>query len=297
MKKQHAKIAMWCWLFLAPNLIFFALFQGWPLLLSLYYSMLDWSGIGNDKTFVGLQNFAELVRDDYFWNAYRNSFLFAAGSVPLIVTVSLLLALLLNQPLKGVAAYRTAIFLPVITTASTVGILMVFLLGADGPLNRVLLGLNVLQRPVNWLSDADWAMVTTILVYSWKHMGMNMIYWLTALQLVPKDVLEAARMDGAGRRQSFFQITLPYILPIGAIITLLGIASALRAFDLIMTMTGGGPFFKTDVVSTYIYRYAFSSEMGLPRLGYSSAAGIFFGITIIAVALVQHIATRKLRRA
>ncbi|MGG4146491.1 sugar ABC transporter permease [Paenibacillus algorifonticola] len=297
MKKQTAKIMMWCWIFLAPNLIFYALFQGWPLLLSFYYSMLDWSGIGNDKTFVGLQNFAELIRDEYFWNAYRNSFVFAAGSVPVIVVVSLLFAVLLNQPIKGVATYRTAIFLPVVTMASTVGILMVFLLGADGPLNSLLLKLSLLRKPINWLSDADWALVTTILVYSWKHMGMSMIYWLTALQLVPKDVLEAARVDGAGRWQSFIHITLPYILPIGAIIALLDIASALRAFDLIMTMTAGGPFFKTDVVSTYIYRYAFSSEMGLPRLGYSSAAGIFFGITIIAVALVQHVATRKLKRA
>ncbi|WP_080837341.1 carbohydrate ABC transporter permease [Cohnella massiliensis] len=298
MKANARKITVWCWIFLAPNLLFYALFQGWPIVASFYYATLDWSGISNERTFVGLANFFELARDAYFWNAFKNSFVFAAGSVPLLLAGSLLLALLLNNTrLKGVLFYRTIFFIPVVTTASIIGIIMVFILGANGPLNGLLLKLHLLNRPVNWLADARWAMLTTIVVYVWKHMGMNMIYWLTALQLVPKELQEAARIDGANRPTVFGYITLPHIAPIGAVIALLDIAAALRAFDLIQTMTGGGPFYKTDVVSTYIYRYAFSSEMGLPRLGYSSAAGIFFGFAIILIALVQHVFAGRLRRA
>ncbi len=280
-----------------PTLILYGLFQGWPLLMSVYYSLLDWSGIGKEKTFVGLQNFIELLKDEYFWNAYKNSFVFAAGTVPLLLVISLATALVLNQAtLKAASLYRTAIFMPIVTTASTIGVLMVFILGANGPVNHILQNLGLLNRPISWLSDTDTALFTAMLVYVWKNLGTSLIYWLTALQVVPRDVLEASKIDGANRFQSFRYITIFYILPIGAVIALLNIAGALRSFDLIQTMTGGGPFFKTDVVSTYIYRYAFSSEMGLPRLGYASAAGILFGITIILIALVQYVLTNRLKR-
>jgi multiple sugar transport system permease protein len=119
------KINLWCWLFIAPNLILYLMFTGWPIVISLYYSMLDWSGL-SAKTFVGLQNFKEVITDTYFWGAYSNSFKFMLGAVPLQLVLALLIAVMLNNPkLRFASGYRTLVFLPVVTTASIVGIIMV----------------------------------------------------------------------------------------------------------------------------------------------------------------------------
>lgn len=278
---------------MTPNLIFYALFQGWPIIINWYYSMLDWSGLSSNITFVGLDNYRELIADPYFWKAYGNSFKFMLGAVPLLLITSLFAALLLNNPLLKMAKmYRTLFFVPVVTTASIVGIIMVYIWGSDGAVNYALTKLHLLENPINWLSDADWALFTVVIIYVWKNLGMNMIYWLAGLQSIPRELYEAARVDGATPMRSFRHITFPLLLPVGMVITLLNVAGALKVFDLIKTMTDGGPFFATDVVSTYIYRFAFSSEMGLPRLGYASAAGMFFAFTIILIALVQ-VAVRK----
>ncbi|MDD9269200.1 carbohydrate ABC transporter permease [Paenibacillus sp. GCM10023248] len=296
--KRRRAIQLWCLLFIAPNLIFYAMFQGWPILINWYYALHDWSGLSSDMPFVGLQNFKEITQDLYFWKAYANSFKFMFGSVPLLLLLALFLALVLNNPrLRGATIYRTLYFIPVVTTASIVGIIMVYIWGSDGAVNALLTALGIIDQPINWLGDAKWAMTTVIMIYVWKNLGMNMIYWLAGLQTVPRELYEAARVDGAGHLHTFFSITLPQIIPIGLVILLLNIAGSLKVFDLIKTMTEGGPFYATDVVSTYIYRYAFSSEMGLPRMGYASAAGILFAFTIIVVAVIQSWVNSRLKNS
>lgn len=290
------KIELWCWIFLFPTLALFVMFQGWPIVASLFYATRDWSGLTSDSTFVGLQNFINVAKDPYFWNAYKNSFVFMLGVVPLHLFVPLILAVILNRPrLKGASIYRTLIFLPVVTTTSIVGIIMVFIWGSDGAVNDALVKIGLLDAPINWLGDAKWSMFTVILISVWKNLGINMIYWLAGLQGIPKDLYEAAEVDGARGTKLFFHITVPLLVPIGAVILLLNVVNSLKVFDLIKTMTNGGPFFATDVVSTYIYRYAFSSEMGLPQLGYASAAGIFFAITISVLAIIQSVLNKRIK--
>ncbi|OAS89127.1 MULTISPECIES: carbohydrate ABC transporter permease [Metabacillus] len=291
------KTNLWCWLFILPNLIFYALFQGWPIVINWYYSMLDWSGLNSNVAFVGLENFKAVIKDPHFWNAYKNSFVFMVGAVPLLLILALFVALILNNPkLRYASVYRTLFFIPVVTTASIVGIIMVYIWGSDGAVNFALMKLNLIDQPINWLSDAKMAMTTVILIYVWKNLGMNMIYWLAGLQSIPKELYEAAKVDGAGHVKTFFYITLPQLIPIGVVILLLNVAGSLKVFDLIKTMTDGGPFFSTDVVSTYIYRYAFSSEMGLPQLGYASAAAIFFTLTIVFIGIAQAIIKRPFKQ-
>ncbi|WP_216855487.1 carbohydrate ABC transporter permease [Paenibacillus alba] len=294
--KTKWKIELWCWIFLVPTLLLFVLFQGWPIAASLYYATLDWSGLTSDATFVGLDNFASVAKDPYFWNAFKNSFKFMFGVVPLNLFIPLILAVILNRPrLKGASIYRTLIFLPVVTTTSIVGIIMVFIWGSDGVVNDALMKIGLLSTPINWLGDAKWSMFTVVLISVWKNLGINMIYWLAGLQGIPKDLYEAAEVDGARGTKLFFNITIPLLLPIGAVILLLNVVNSLKVFDLIKTMTNGGPFFATDVVSTYIYRYAFSSEMGLPQLGYASAAGLFFAVTISALAIIQSVLNKRIK--
>jgi len=270
------------------------MFNGWPIVSGLYYATLDWSGLSSSKEFVGLANFVEVAHDPYFWNSYRNSFTFMLGVVPIHLAIGLLIAVALNRKdLRFATGYRTLFFLPVVTTAAIVGIIMIFILAADGPINQLLLMSGAIKKPLDFLGNSKLAMGSVIVISGWKNLGTNIVYWLAALQGIPDELYEAATVDGCGGSRLFRHITLPLILPMGAVIALLNIVGSLKAFDLIKTMTNGGPFFATDMVATYIYRFAFSSEVGVPRIGYATSAGIFFGVTIIIVgALSNTLASR-----
>jgi multiple sugar transport system permease protein len=272
------------------------MFNGWPIVSGFYYASLDWSGFSKSKEFVGFANFVEVARDPYFWNAYRNSFAFMLGVLPIHVVVGLLIAIVLNRKdLRFAVGYRTLFFLPVVTTAAIVGIIMIFILAADGPVNKLLLLSKAIGKPLDFLGNPKLAMGSVIVISGWKNLGTNIVYWLAALQGIPDELYEAATVDGCGGRRLFRHITLPLILPMGAVIALLNVIGSLKAFDLIKTMTNGGPFFATDMVATYIYRFAFSSEVGVPRVGYATAAGIFFGITIIVVGAASNALAERIK--
>lgn len=286
-RTNRLKIIGWCWLFMIPTLFFYILFQAWPIVASANFSFLDWSGLTASTKNVGLGNYKELLGDRLFWNAFLNSFKYTALIVPLELAFSLLIAYTLNnERLKVRSVYRTMFFAPVVTASSIMGIIMIFIWGTRGPLNSLLRFLHIINSPINFLGDGKHAMFTVILISIWKDGGIYMIYWLAGLQSVPRDVYEAATIDGAGKTRTFFSIVLPLILPIGGVIATLCIINSLKVFDLIKTMTEGGPFYATDVVATYVYRMAFSSELGLPRLGYASAAALLFGLIVILIGVV-----------
>ncbi len=295
-RMEKLKLNLWCWLFMSMSLIFYALFQGWPILNSIWYSLLDWSGLTTDYTFVGLSNYTALLQDDLFWNAFGNSLKYTAMIVPIELTVSLLLAYILNSSLlKGKAIYRTMYFIPVVTTASIVGIIMIFIFGTQGSVNELLINLGILQNPINFLGDGRYAMGTVVLISVWKDCGIYMIYWLAGLQGVPQDVYEAAKVDGAGKAKTFFKIVLPLIAPTAGVIAVLCTINSLKVFDIVKTMTNGGPFYATDVIATYVYRLAFSSEIGMPRLGYASAGALLFGFAVIVVGAILNLIKNSLK--
>ena len=294
--QRRRKQYIWCWIFVLPTTLFYIGFQAWPILSSFYYSMLDWSGISSSRTFVGLANFNELLHDQWFWNAFANSFKYMVFSVPPLIIVSLLLAVILNyKALRGRGAFRTMFFLPVVTTASIVGIIMQFIWSPTGAINA-LIQLFGADRAVNFLGQAGTALPTVAFIGVWKDVGIYMIYWLAALQSVPQDVVEAAQIDGANKWKVFWKITVPIILPIAGVITLLAVINSLKVFDIVQTMTGGGPYFATDVMGTFVYRTAYESTVGMPRLGYASAAAMLFGFTIIMIGLVGNALKSRLSR-
>lgn len=257
--------------------------------------MLDWSGISSKKVFVGLDNFKNLLQDELFWGAFRNSFFYMLISVPFLIALSLLLAVILNdKALKGRGVFRTMFFLPVVTTASIIGIIMVFIWSPTGPINAVIKEIGF--KSINFLGSGKTAMQTVAVIGVWKDIGIYMIYWLAALQSVPQDVMEASSIDGANRWDSFRYITLPIILPIGAIISLLAVINSLKVFDIVQTMTNGGPFFSTDVMGTFVYRTAYNSSIGMPRLGYASAAAMLFGIIVILIGFIINLAKKAINK-
>lgn len=286
----------WCYLFILPSLILALLFTFWPIAVSWYYSLLDWSGFLGDRTFVGLANYRELTKNPQFWNAFKNSFLFMIITVPARLVLALIVAIVLNDRLLKLSPiFRTFLFIPVVTTTAIVGILMTFILSpSNGPVNQILLGLGLVDRPVGFLTDPHMALWTVMAVSVWKSFGVSMVYWLAALQSIPAELYEAARIDGASALRMHWSITVPLLRTFAIIIILITAANTLRIFDLVQTMTQGGPYFATEVMEVFIYRTAFSVlGGGVPRLGLASAAGVFFGVAVMIIALLQGWAGRR----
>ena len=287
-KKRIVRKNMWCWAFMLPTLLLYILFQGYPIITSAWYSMLDWSGMTMNSTFVGLQNFKELLADPLFKNSVVNSFKYMIFSVPIQLILSLVIAYILTSIIrKGATVFRTMYFIPVITTASIVGIIMIFIFGGTGPINQVLALLGI--DTINFLGDEKTALFTVVLIGIWKDLGTYMIYWIAALQSVSQDVYEAAKIDGAGKFRTFTDVVFPLILPIGGVIAVLCVIGSLKVFDIVQTMTNGGPYFATDVVATFVYRTAYSSTTGSPRLGYASAAALLFGLMVVTIGIVLNL--------
>lgn len=280
--------------FLLPTTVLIGAFTIYPTLASVWYAMLDWNGFGQPGRFVGLANFRELSEDRLFWNAFSNTLLFLALAVPLRVGIALVLAVILNAVFPFVRIFRTGIFLPVVTTAAIVGVVMRYILDpTGGPVNIALIETGAITQPVNFLGNATLALYSAVGIWVWKWLGITVIYWLAALQTIPGDLYEAAEIDGANAVQKFFRITIPMLTPFTIIITLITAIEATNVFDLLLTLTGGGPFYGTEVIDIFVYRNAFTSN--IPRLGYASAAAIFFGVVVALAAAVQIFIIAKVR--
>ena len=285
-----------------PGLVLIAMFSVYPLVMSWYYSFLDWDGIQKTKIWIGLRNFRELAHDPFFWHAFLRSLWFAGVASPIEIVLSLLIAIVLNnKTLRLAPLYRTLFFLPVVTTTAIVGIVMSFVFSTfNGPVNTALTDLRLISRPVGFLTSPSAVMWTAIGVFVWKWMGQPMIYWLAGLQTIPQDLYEAARVDGASAWQQARYITAPLLKPFGVIISLIVVVGNMQVFAFLQALTHGGPYFSSETMELYIYRTAFGASTGggytVTRLGYASAAGVLFGVLMMGLALAQILSVRRLRR-
>ena len=286
----------WIYLFLLPTAVLYSMYALWPIGVSWWYSLLDWNGFGDSQTYIGLDNYTEVFQDGFFWRAIGRTFRFASITVPIRLVLALVVAIMLNnRRLPFARLFRTALFLPVVTTTAIIGVIMQFVFDpAGGPINLMLLELGLVNRPVNFLGDSSTAIYTVMAVHIWKWFGVTMIYWLAALQTINEELYEAARVDGANAWTLFRDITVPLLKPFALIIGVLTFIDTMEVFDLILTMTGGGPFFATEVIDVFIYRQAFAAT--IPRLGYASAAAVAFGLITIGLAMVQFLTVRHARR-
>lgn len=295
-RRRFGRTDVWIWAFLTPTIVLFGLYTVYPIVASYWYSLVQWNGFESQQTFVGLQNYREVFADPLFWNSFKVTVLFMVVTVPVQVIATLLIAILLNSPrmpLRNV--FRTAFFLPVVTTTAIVGVVMQFVFDpASGPVNLLLVKLGIVDQGVNFLGSSSTALWTVVVVYVWKWFGITLIYWLAALQTIPDELYEAARVDGAGALHLFRHVTVPLLKPFLVIITLLSLEASLRVFDLMLTMTGGGPFYATEVVELYVYRWAFAAT--IPQLGYASAAAVMFGLFVFLIGLLQLLGVRAARR-
>lgn len=287
----------WAYLFVAPMLILLVTFTLYPILASWGYSFYRWDGYGPLTDFLGFGNFVEAARDPAYWFAFRNTFAFSAVAVFVQVPLALLMALVLNNShLRGRSIYRTLLFIPVVSTTAVIGVVFSVLLDTNGgPINQILMALG-LDNPINFLGSPRTALLCVLAVDLWKGFGITLVYWLAALQTVPADIYDAARVDGANRRNTVVHIVVPMLRPFATVILLLTFISSFAAFDIVQTMTGGGPNGATDIVQTYIYRYAFNPAQFVPRYGFASAAALLFGIVVLVLTAIPMALVRRAQR-
>lgn len=296
-RRTEVRMYVFVYAFLLPTIVLYGLFTVYPIIGSYWYSFLEWNGFTAEKTFVGLANYVEILHDPLFWNSFRITVVFTVVAVPIKVFLAMMLAILLNSPRMPLSNFfRVMIFLPVVTTTAIVGVVMQFIFDpASGPVNSLLTQIKITDTGINFLGDSKTALWTVVAVFVWKWLGTTLIYWLASLQTVPQELYEAAAIDGAGSWSSFWNVTVPLLKPFIVIITLLTIESTLQIFDLMLTMTNGGPFYATQVMEIYIYEAAFASSV--PRLGVASAAAVIFGLFVCILGLLQLFGIRMAQRA
>lgn len=279
-KKQRIQEAIWGYLFITPNFLVILFFTFIPVFFALYMSFTDWN-ILSDPNFIGLENYEKIFSDPLAKETFLNTFYFAVVSVPINVFLTLLLAVLLNQKIKGITFFRTAYYLPVISASVAVSLMFMWILANNGLLNQILGGLGI--EPVRWLTDPKIALNSVIGVTIWKGLGLNMIIFLAALQDIPKELLEAAAIDGANAVQKFFRITIPLLSPVIFFVTITGVIGSFQSFDLVYNMTRGGPGHSTTVIGFYIWRQAFDYL----HMGYGAALAFIVFAAILVLTILQ----------
>lgn len=288
----------WCYVYLAPMVILLLVFTIYPLFASLGYTLYQWNGIGDPSEYVGLDNFVRVIHDTIFWNSFLHTFIYTVVLVPIQLTLALILALVLNNPkLRFATFYRSVFFIPVVTSPAVVGIVVQLILTNFGDdLNNVLLNLHITHEHIDWLGDPRFALGVIIAVGIWNTLGYNLVYFLAGLQTIPTELYEAGQIDGANSFARFIYITVPMLRGVGLIILILAILGSLQVFDLVQVLTGGGPYFATEVVNTYIFHQAFggfsTSTAIQPNIGFASAASFFYGLLLMVLSFAQLIIFR-----
>jgi multiple sugar transport system permease protein len=255
------------YLFILPSFIHIAVFLLIPLVFSLFLSFREWTKPSfQDAPYVGLENYDFLMGDRRFWHAMGNSAYYTLLAVPLGMAVSLAIAVVMNQKLKGVHLFRTLFFMPVVSSWVAVSIIWLTLLDPNVGIVNYVLGWFGLPK-INWLGDPRSAMPAVVMITVWKSAGFNMVIWLAGLQAIPQELYEAAAIDGANRRQSFWRITLPLLAPTIFFLAVTGVIGSLQVFTPVYVITKGGPLDSTTTAVYHIYRRAFQEF----DFGYASA--------------------------
>ncbi|MHC1740517.1 MAG: carbohydrate ABC transporter permease [Anaerolineaceae bacterium] len=280
--------AFWGYVFVLPSLLIIILFKVVPLIIGFVISFTNWNLLSSPE-FIELQNYARLFTDTTTGIVFRNTFYYAALSVPLNLAISLGLAIALNQKIKGLSFFRTAYYIPVVTASVAVSAIWVWLLSDFGMLNTFLTSIGL--SSINFLHDTRYALTSITLVDVWKNLGFNVIIFLAALQDVPEEIRDAARVDGANSFGIFKHVTLPLITPSIFFTAVMGVIGSLQAFDLVYNMSmkhEGGPARATSTVGFYIWQNAFKYS----NMGYAAA----ISFTLMAILLVLTVAQWQLRR-
>ncbi len=280
-RRRSTKYTLAAYLFITPSFIGVLVFLAFPVFFALYLSLQQWDGVTAPQ-FVGLTNFVSIFQDPIFWITLRNTLVYTVITVPIGILLSLGVAQLLNQRVIGLSFFRTAMFVPVVTSALAVAVIWKWIYDYNnGLINDTLAGLHIAQIP--WLSDPVWAMIALCIMGIWQGFGLTTILLLAAIQNVPESLLEAASIDGATGWRRFWRITMPLISPTMLFVSITSFVVTIQLFAQVYYLTNGGPDYGTSTLYFLVYQRAFVQN----RFGEAAAISYIMFAIIFAVTMLQ----------
>jgi raffinose/stachyose/melibiose transport system permease protein len=284
-KKRKKK---WNWalfFFVLPGFIIYSVFFAGPTVAALFLSFTDWNGIAPTFNYVGFSNYTNMLTDDpIFVQSLGNNLKFTLGVLIFQTVLSLFFAMLLVKNTKANIFYRAVYFFPTIVASVSVAFVWTFMYDPNiGVINNVLSAVGLESLAKSWLGDRNIAIYSLAFVQFWAHTGQMLIIFVAGLHAIPKELYEAAEIEGANKWQTFKSITWPLLAPSATIVVAYTTIQSFKAFDLVIAMTGGGPSYATEILSTFLYHEAFINF----RFGYASAAAVIFMIIIAIVTVLQ----------
>ena len=285
-KHKSLKAIMPIVVFLVPAIFFLVVFLLYPLISSFQLSLLDWNGLGTGERYVGMANWLRLAQDQLFWRALGNNFELAFYSVLFQMPIALLLAVVLDEASKGSRVLKILYFLPLLMSSVALGVVFKNIYDPNfGPINGFLTAIHLDSLVRDWLGDPRLALGSVIAVVCWQNIPFYMVLFLAGLSSFPRELGEAARLDGASESTIFWRIKLPHLQGTVRTAVMLAVVGSMRYFDLIFIMTDGGPDGASELMATYMFRTVFSSF----QLGYGStvASAMFLIVTLVAAATMR----------
>jgi putative chitobiose transport system permease protein len=256
----------------------------WPALQALYLSFTSYGfDVTQRPAWVGLANFQTLVGDRTFWITVKNTLIYLVGVVPLLAILPLLLAILVNQKLRGMRWFRVAYYTPVVISMVVAGIAWRWLYAENGLLNQILVGSGWLETAVPWLTSPTLALPSVMVVTIWKGLGYYMVIYLAGLQTIPGDLYEAAAIDGSDGWKRHWDVTIPLMRPYIFLVTVISAISATKVFEEIYIMTQGGPLNSSKTLVYYVYELAFQEL----EMSYACTVGLALFLVILVLSLLR----------
>ncbi len=281
------------YLFILPALLIFLVFGLYPFFKVFQLSVMCWDGISPNMSFVGFQNFIEVLHDKVWWSSVLNAAWITFLALTIQNGVALVLALLCAQNIRGGHAYRVIFYLPPVLSGIVIGLIWKWIFRyPDGILNTALIKMGLAHLTRDWLGDPRTALNAVAVIHMWRGFGWGFVILLAGLQNIPQQIYEAAKVDGATAWQRFIYITVPLMIPVFVLVSILTILGSMQIYDIIAATTNGGPGYHTEVPVTRIL----ASMQGAGRFGYACAQGLVFGAILLAVSLFQLWVSRRLRQ-
>lgn len=279
----------WAYIMIAPTMLGLFIFYLWPIIQTVYFSFTEWGAFGTYE-WTGLDNYKRMLEDVNLLKSFKNTGIYIIFTVPIGIFISILVAVLLNQNIKGKSVYRTLFFLPVITMPAAIAVVWKWLYNSDYGLLNYLLSSIGINGP-SWVTDPKIALYSIIIVAIWSGIGYNMVIFLSGLQGIPKTYYEAAVMDGAGPIRMFFKITLPLLSPVIFFVTIMSFIGAFQVFDLIFMMIGKSStaLENTQSIVYLFYQHAFV----LNDKGYAAAIAVLLLVVILIITVIQMALQKK----
>lgn len=272
------------YLFLVPALTVLGLTVFWPALRALYLSFTSYGfDVTQPPLWVGLENFQTLVSDRTFWVTVKNTLIYLVGVVPLLAILPLLLAILVNQKLWGIRWFRVAYYTPVVISMVVAGIAWRWLYAENGLLNQILMGLGITASGISWLTSPALALPSVMVVTIWKGLGYYMVIYLAGLQTIPKDLYEAAAIEGSDGWRRHLDITIPLMRPYIFLVTVISAIAATKVFEEVYIMTQGGPLNSSKTIVYYVYELAFQEL----ELSYACTVGLVLFLVILTLSILR----------